>query len=110
MTLQGLNDAKHWRDRAAEMRALSDEMKDVEVRPLILRLANEYDKLAHRAEDRAAHNEPGPSERHAVEYRRVAAQLKDPQLKKRLGDMADVWDMLARERRQEVVEKNPDQT
>ena len=26
VTLQGLNDAKHWRDRAAEMRVLSAEM------------------------------------------------------------------------------------
>ena len=30
MTLQALNDAKHWRDRAAEMRVLSSEMKDFE--------------------------------------------------------------------------------
>jgi hypothetical protein len=30
MTLQGLNDAKHRRDRAAEMRVLSGEMKDHE--------------------------------------------------------------------------------
>jgi hypothetical protein len=52
MALQGINDAKHWRDRAAEMRALSDEMKDVEVRSLILRLANDYDKLAGRAAPR----------------------------------------------------------
>jgi hypothetical protein len=28
MTLQGMNDAKHWRDRAAEMRVLAGEMKD----------------------------------------------------------------------------------
>ena len=110
MTLQCLNDAKHWRDRAAEMRVLSDEMKDLEVRSLILRLANDYDKLADRAEDRAAHNAPGPSEQHAAEYRQVAAQMKDPQLKKRLEDIADVWDTLARERRQGVVENNPDQT
>jgi hypothetical protein len=110
MALQGIYVAKHWRDRAAEMRVLSDEMKDVEVRSLILRLANDYDKLADRAEDRAAHNEPGPSEQHAAEYRQVAAQMKDPQLKKRLEDMADVWDTLARERRQGVVENNPDQT
>jgi hypothetical protein len=30
MTLQGINDAKHWRDRAAEMRVLSDVMKDAD--------------------------------------------------------------------------------
>jgi hypothetical protein len=63
MTLQGLNDAKHWRDRAAEMRVLSCEMKEFETRTLMLNLANDYDKLADRAEVRAAHDEPGPSPR-----------------------------------------------
>jgi len=63
MTLQGLNDAKHWRDRAAEMRVLSGEMKDFESRTLMLKLANDYDKLADRAEDRARRDAPGPSPR-----------------------------------------------
>ena len=62
MTLQGLNDAKHWRDRAAEMRVLSCEIKHLEAQSMMLRLANDYDKLADRAEDRAARDEtPGPS-------------------------------------------------
>ena len=51
MTLQALNDAKHWRDRAAEMRVLSGEMKDFEAQTLMLKLANDYDKLADRASD-----------------------------------------------------------
>jgi len=63
MTLQGLNDAKHWRDRAAEMRVLSDEMKDFEAQTLMLKLANDYDTLADRAEYRAARDTPGPSPR-----------------------------------------------
>ena len=110
MTLQGLNDAKHWRDRAAEMRVLCGEMKDFEAQTLMLKLANDYDKLADRAEDRAGRDVPGPSEQQAAECRQMAAQMKDPQLKKRLEDMADVWDILARERQQGVVENNPDQT
>jgi hypothetical protein len=61
MTLQAIYDAKHWRDRAAQMRVLSDEMKDFEARTLMLKLANDYDKIADRAEDRAAHDMPGPS-------------------------------------------------
>lgn len=61
MTDRGKNDAKHWRDRAAEMSALSSEMKDFEARTLMLKLANDYDKLADRAEDRAARDVPGPS-------------------------------------------------
>jgi hypothetical protein len=39
----------------------------------------------------------------------MAAQMKNPQLKKQLEDMADVWDRLARERRQGIVENNHDQ-
>jgi hypothetical protein len=54
MTLQGLDDAKHWRDRAAEMRVLSGEMIGAEAQRMMLKLANDYDKLADRAEDRAA--------------------------------------------------------
>jgi hypothetical protein len=63
MTLQNVNDAKHWRDRAAEMRVLSGEMKDFEARTLMLKLANDYDRLADRAEDRAKHDARGPSPR-----------------------------------------------
>ena len=61
MTLQGIYDSKHWRDRAAEMRLLSDEIKDLEAQRMMLKLANDYDKLADRAEDRAARDIPGPS-------------------------------------------------
>ena len=61
MTLQGINDSKHWRDRAAEMRVLSDEIKDSKAQRMMLKLANDYDKLADRAEDRAARDMPGPS-------------------------------------------------
>ena len=53
MALEGINDAKHWRDRAAEMRALSDDIKNLDAQRMI-KLANDYDKLANRAEDRAA--------------------------------------------------------
>ncbi len=49
-------------------------------------------------------------EKHAVECRQTAAQMKNPQLKKQLEDMADVWDRLAREWRQGIVENNSDQT
>jgi len=61
MTLQGINDARHWRDRAAEMRVLSDEFKDPEAQRMMLTLASDYDKIADRAEDRAARDMPGPS-------------------------------------------------
>ena len=51
MTLRGLNDAKHWRDRAAEMRVLACEMKDPQAQLMMGSLANDYDELADRAED-----------------------------------------------------------
>src|SRR5262249_59667384 len=44
-----VNDVKHWRDRAAEMRALSDVMTETEAVAIMLRLADDYDKLADRA-------------------------------------------------------------
>ena len=46
-------------------------------------------------------------EQQAAECRKMAAGMNDPQLQKRLEDMANVWDALARERRQGVVESNP---
>jgi hypothetical protein len=44
-----MNDSKHWRDRAAEMRVLSNTMTDRAVVAKMLRVANDYDKLADRA-------------------------------------------------------------
>jgi len=61
MGAHGINDAKHWRDRAAEMRALSDQIKDPQAQRMMLKLANDYDKLADRAEDRASRDKAGPS-------------------------------------------------
>jgi len=49
-------------------------------------------------------------EGNAAECRRLAAQTKNPKLKKQLDDMAEVWDRLARQRRQGIVENNPEQT
>jgi hypothetical protein len=63
MALEGINDAKHWRRRAAEMRVLSDEIKNLDAQRMMLKLANDYDKLADRAEDRAVRRAPGPSPR-----------------------------------------------
>lgn len=47
------NDPKHWHDRAAEMRALANTMKDPETIAIMNRLADDYDKLAERAASRS---------------------------------------------------------
>jgi hypothetical protein len=49
---------KHWRDRAAEMLALSTVMKNDETRAIMVRLASDYDKLAERAEQRSNGERP----------------------------------------------------
>ena len=43
-------------------------------------------------------------EQRAAECRQMAAQMKNPGYKKQLEDMAAVWDRLAHERRQGIVE------
>jgi hypothetical protein len=43
-------------------------------------------------------------ELHAAECRKLAAQMKTPEKRKQLEDMADVWDRLARERPMGIVE------
>jgi hypothetical protein len=46
-------DPQHWHDRAAQMRVLTDSIKDAEARAIMLKLADDYDKLAERAEVRS---------------------------------------------------------
>jgi hypothetical protein len=52
-----INDPKHWRARAADMRALAANMKDAETIAIMNRLADDYDKLAERAAQRRAKTE-----------------------------------------------------
>jgi hypothetical protein len=51
-------DAKHWRDRAAAMRALAADMNTVDASAMMLKLADAYDKLGDRAEVRAKRKQP----------------------------------------------------
>jgi hypothetical protein len=48
-----VDDPKHWRDRATEMRGLLDAITDFDMKSKALELADDYDTLAGRAEDRA---------------------------------------------------------
>jgi hypothetical protein len=61
MSHGNINDPKHWRDRAAEMRALADTMKDAEATAIMNRLADDYDKLADRAAQRQIQRSPSKS-------------------------------------------------
>ena len=54
-----MNDVNHWRDRAAEMRVLASTTNDIEAQAAMVRLADVYDELVHRAELRA-HGEVPP--------------------------------------------------
>jgi hypothetical protein len=49
-----INDPKHWLDRAKEARALAGQMNDPEAKRTMLGIAEDYERLAKRAEERAA--------------------------------------------------------
>lgn len=46
------NDAKHWHDRAAELRDIAATMVEDGIKASMLKLASDYDRLAARATER----------------------------------------------------------
>ncbi len=46
-------------------------------------------------------------EMHAKECRRMAVQMKNLEHKKQLQDMAEAWEMLARERERQMKKQTP---
>jgi len=48
-----INEPDHWRARAEEARVLAKQMNDSESKDAMLRIAEDYERLAKRAEDRA---------------------------------------------------------
>jgi hypothetical protein len=53
MTSDLIYNAKHWRERADEMRTLADGLKDKEAKATLLRIAADYESLAGRAGERS---------------------------------------------------------
>jgi hypothetical protein len=47
-----INDPKHWRERAEEARVHAEQIGDPESRSMMLKIAEDYEKLAKRAEQR----------------------------------------------------------
>src|SRR5262249_3829851 len=54
MSLYSINDPKHWLDRAKEARALAEQMDDSEAKRTMLKNADDYERLAQRAQERRA--------------------------------------------------------
>lgn len=51
-TTYTINDPKHWRDCAAEVRLLAGDMRDLQAKAAMYQLAKDYEHLAERAEQR----------------------------------------------------------
>jgi hypothetical protein len=47
-----VNDPEYWRDRASEKRALAKRLRNEQAKQTVLRIANDYERLAKRAEER----------------------------------------------------------
>jgi hypothetical protein len=52
MTLAAFQRPDHWRQRAEEIRAIADSMKDATAQKMLFKIATDYETLAVRAEIR----------------------------------------------------------
>jgi|HubBroStandDraft_6_1064221.scaffolds.fasta_scaffold7460870_1 hypothetical protein len=59
-----INDADRWRRRAEEARALVEGLNGDQAKVAMLRVADEYDNLVRRAEERRANSEPDVNREH----------------------------------------------
>ena len=72
--LNHVDDAEHWRERAAQMRVLVTTMKQIEAQAIMARLAEDYDKLADHAELRANGEIPAGEKSAASAVKREAEE------------------------------------
>jgi hypothetical protein len=54
----GTYDPEYWRQRAEEARAIAVQMTDPHTKAVMLGIAQDYEKLAKRAEQRAGETSP----------------------------------------------------
>jgi len=47
-------DNQHWRERAEEARSIAEQLSDPDAKRMMLRIADDYERLAQHAERRAA--------------------------------------------------------
>jgi hypothetical protein len=47
-----MSNPQHWRDRAEEARSNAEQINDPEAKRMMLGIANSYERLAERAEER----------------------------------------------------------
>jgi hypothetical protein len=59
MAWADIDDAKYWRDRAAEARAVAEVLTNDRAKGLMLDIAFDYDWLAKRAEGRTSRGSDG---------------------------------------------------
>jgi hypothetical protein len=53
-----IDDFKHWRERAAKLRLVAESLNDPHSRASLLAIADDYEKLASRAEHRSKQRRP----------------------------------------------------
>ncbi len=49
MTAMSINNPKHWQERATEMRVVAQAIDDQRAREEMLKVANDYERMAKRA-------------------------------------------------------------